>query len=302
MKRGSWLTLEPGTPSPAHVLSKTSALLLVNKSPLHAHLRKTKRLDEEPTDDMELGTMAHAMLLGKGRPIVVLDFPDYKTKAAQAAKKEAITKGEIPILATKEPNLRANVERVRSTLLKMGYEFDGVSEAGVSWFETTTDGEDVECWGALDHWRDRQRTILDLKFVRSAHVDACRRHIWFFGGDIQAAAYTSAVEKIHPELTGRVTFVLLFAELTSGAVTPVPVKGGFESLGHMRWQRAVDTWDRCLRDGTWPAYVDGPTQIEPADWMITAELMAQANDSDRQSLATYEEEETDDGEDRDKED
>lgn len=300
MKRGSWLTLEPGTPSPSHVLSKTSALLIVNRSPLHAHLRKTKQYEEESTDDMELGTIAHAMFLGKGKPITVLDFPDYKTKAAQAAKKETIAKGEIPVLATKEPKLRANVERVRLKLSKMGYEFDGVSEAGISWFEKTTDGEDVECWGALDHWRERQRTILDLKFVWSAHVDSCRRHIWFYGGDIQAAAYTSAVEKTYPELTGRVTFVLLFAELASGAVTPVPVKGGFESLGHMRWQRAVDTWARCLRDGTWPAYVDGPTHIEPADWMITAELMAQANDAERQlSLAATceeREEESDNGE------
>lgn len=248
--------------------------------------------------------MAHAMLLGKGRTIVTLDFPDYKTKAAQAAKKEVYARGEIPILASKESKFRANVERVKLNLSKLGYEFDGVSEAGVSWFETTTDGEDVECWGALDHWRERQRTILDLKFVRSAHVDACRRHIWFFGGDIQAAAYTSAVENVHPELTGRTSFVLLFAELATGAVTPVPIKGGFESLGNMRWQRAVDTWARCLRDGTWPAYVDGPTQIEPADWMITAEFMAQANDTERQSLAACEEEEeeSDDGEDCGKED
>jgi len=296
--RGSWLTLEPGTPSPAHVLSKTSALLLVNKSPLHANLRKTRQYEEESTEDMETGTIAHAMLLGKGKPTTVLDFPDYKTKAAQTAKKEAYARGEIPILAAKEPKLRANVERVRLNLSKMGYDFDGVSEAGVSWFETTTDGEDVECWGALDHWRERRRTILDLKFLRSAHVDACRRHIWFFGGDIQAAAYTSAVEKIHPELTGRITFVLLFAELASGAVTPVPIKGGFEALGQMRWQRAVDTWARCLRDGTWPAYVDEPTEIEPADWMITAELMAQSSYADRLSrlAPSCEEEEIDNGE------
>lgn len=296
MNEGNWIDLGAGG-SPPHVLSKTSAHLLVSKSPLHARMRKTGEHEDDTTDDMDLGSIVHAMVLGAGKKIVVLDHDNYRTKAAKQARDDARAQGAIPILRAKEEVTAGLARRLKRNIEAHGFALDGVSEPGVSWFERTTDGsdEDVECLGALDHWHPRTATIFDLKIARSGHPDACRKHLFAFGCDIQAAAYTSAVEKIHPELQGRTRFVFLFCELFTGAVTPVTLSGDFRRLGEQRWQRAVNTWARCLREDRWPGYTTGPITIDAPEWAMAAEMTAQ-HDANEQSFQTGNHDEGDDDE------
>lgn len=265
-------------PSAPHVLSYSSAKVLIQKSPLHAWLRKRRETPEEESEsereDKETGNILHAMLLGKGRRIVVLPFDDYRTKAAKESRDKARAEGAIPVKHNREPWLTAQAQRIRRAIEVFGIGLDGEREAGVTWIEPTDDGDDVECLGALDLWQPRTGTIFDLKFVKSAHPEAIKRQMISMGYDIQAAAYRSAVEQIEPQHQGRVRFVFLFCEVSTAAVTPVEPAGSMRALGESRWRRAVNTWARCLREDHWPGYVERVTTVDAPPWALEQEMMA----------------------------
>lgn len=338
------LDLPLGTSSPAHVLSKTTALLLVAKSALHANLRKTRKQEEESTDDIELGTLAHELMLGKGRgfevaeyvapptadeslaalveqfdadqgvalssdappestkqakakggrkrkPLAPLDpppmgpdgrpeWPDWRRKDAQSARSAIRARGLLPVLPGTLRAAKAGVARCHKRMLDdFGIVLDGESEIAIEWGEYASDGDEVTCWGAIDHYKHKLGVMYDLKFVRSAHPKSCAAHIVAYGGDIQAAAYLRAFEQRYPDMAGRLSFVFLFCELGSGAVTPVPMSGSFLQLGNMRWRRAIDTWSRCLRTNRWPAYVTEPVALEAPEYAMAEEMSARLNDS-----------------------
>lgn len=353
------LTLPPGTRSPAHVLSKTTATLIVAKSALHANLRKTHKHEEEPTEDMELGTLAHELILGKGHGFEVAEYiapptadeslaalveqfdadqgatllpdappestkqakikggrkrkppappepppmgpdgrpewPDWRRKDAQSARDAIRARGLLPVLPRTLRAAKAGVARCRERMLDdFGIVLGGESEIAVEWSEYASDGDEVTCWGAIDHYKPG--VIYDLKFVRSAHPKSCAAHIVAYGGDIQAAAYLRAFEQLAPDMAGRLSFVFLFCELGSGAVTPVPMSGSFLQLGNMRWRRAIETWARCRRTNRWPAYVTEPVALEAPEYAMAEEMSVWLNDSALASRApAYYENEVPDG-------
>lgn len=79
-------------------LTSTGARMIL-RSP--AHYRYWLDNPKKPTDEMLFGSAVHTLVLGRGEKIKILDFKDYKSGAAQAAKAEAIAIGEIPILPHK---------------------------------------------------------------------------------------------------------------------------------------------------------------------------------------------------------
>lgn len=277
MSRAQWIQIDG--PSPAHVLSYTSAKILIQKSPLHAWLRKRRELEEDEDDDTEerdAGTIVHAMLLGvQTRKIVVLPFKDFRTKAAKEARDEALAAGHIVVKEHRERWYSAQATRIRRTLENMGIELAGHAEAGIQWSELADDGDEVVCRGSVDLWQPGTRTILDLKIVRTAHPESIRKQVYSMAYDIQAAAYTSAIEGLDPRLEGRTRFVFVFCELASGACTPVELAGDFAALGRMRWRRAVNTWARCLREDRWPGYVETTTTIGAPEWAMADEMTRQ---------------------------
>ena len=316
--------------SPLHVLSKTSAGILLATSPLHARLRKLKETREEPTDEMDLGTIVHELLLGNGKGFAVAEYTeasadedlaalvdryeetgelpgeepaelpakgkkprkkkpvepppiaketgrpewqDWKRGDAQRARAAIRSRGLVPILPKHHRMALAGAKKLRAECERLGFPFDGESEVAIEWSEIASNGDEVTCWGALDHVLigARGAHIYDLKILESAHPRAVRQHLHAFGGDIQAAAYTRAVEALHPHLAGRISFTFLACEITTGIVTPVGLNGEFRRLGEIRWQRAVDTWAHCLRTDTWPAYVTERIELDPAPWALAEE-------------------------------
>jgi hypothetical protein len=260
-------------------LSQSIAHTLVARSPFHAW-RQHPRLGgkpKTPNGSMDFGSVVHALLLGVGKEYVVLraadgtEFEDLKTKAAQRARDEARAAGKVPILAETERDALALAAVLRERLADFGVELSGRSELSVFWHEKAKDGTLVPCRGRLDHWREDIATIYDLKIVKSGHPKACQSHLVGFGGDIQAAAYVSAMSRVYPELAGRLRFVFLFCETETGTVTPAIRGASLRDLGNRRWRRAVETWARCMKTAEWPAYVRATTPIEAPQWALYAE-------------------------------
>lgn len=291
------------------LLSQSVAHTLVSKSPRHAWLAHPRLGNRRraATTEMDLGTVVHRLLLGKGRgfevahyrevpdvdpgeepakkgrsrkppepppegPDGVPEWKDWRRGDAQSVKAEIASRGLVALLPRELRDAQSLAATFREEIAKFGIVLDGANEFALSWNETASNGATVRCRGMLDHWHESTRTIYDIKVVRSAHPKAAKSHMYGFGGDIQSEAYTRAIEHWRPDLAGRVRFVFLFCEVSSGVVTPAYPTGTMRMLGNLRWRRAVDTWEKCLRTGHWPAYVEEPIGIDAPEWGLAAEI------------------------------
>ena len=269
-------------------LSQSIAHELLTKSPLHAwtihpRLGKAANADESNGSDEEDDTAAladgkiiHKLLLGSGAEVEVIDgFDNFKKKAAQEARDFARAMGRVPILRRKYDALVETADALRSGLeYDHGIKLDGQSEIAFEWDEQGERGP-ARCRGRMDHVKIDAGIILDVKKIRSAHPDMCRKHMETYGYDIQWAAYTSALAKFRPELQGRVDMRFLFLELDPPyAITPITPSGQMREIGQTRWQRAVDLWGRCMATNRWPAYTDRTISLEPSPWFLQRELGA----------------------------
>lgn len=261
------------TPDQYHKLpgfSASVAKVVIGHSEEHALAEYESR--EEAQDDeedqqklakLERGTVLHALVLGKGQRIKVLDYDKYTTAKARAERDEARAAGFVPVKRAKFEVYERTAIGLRAKLAAAGHRLEGQSEVAIEWTESTPHG-DVACKGMLDHlevWGDLdgtgpvEATISDLKIVDDAAPARCMRTAETMLYGIQAAAYRRGIAAVFPRLAGRVSFRFLWCEPARpyGLWDPEP-DGGFAELGERRWLRAVAAWARGRATGEWPGY------------------------------------------------
>lgn len=262
-------------------LSASIATKIVRDSPYHAYLAHPRLGNhrEPPSREMEMGTLLHAAILGQPLNVQVIDAKDYRTKAAQYDRDLARDEGRIPLLAREQGDLVETVEALRKELLYKGIELEGQFERVVAWEEQTLRGP-VLCRGRLDcPMLDRPAPVIyDIKSCHSAHPEAIRQHVVGYGYDTQRAAYMSAVEKIRPELAGRVEYLWIFFEVMPAGsprrvlVTVAEAAGSMRELGERKWQNACEIWADCLATDRWPAYSESTVRVEARHWELEGSL------------------------------
>lgn len=277
-------------PCEVPALSSSIAHTLVSKSPLHAWAQHPKLggVPRVASKEMDRGSLIHALLLENGKDVAVIDAADYRTNKAKEARDVARERGMVPVLAADYGSAKEAVRILRNRLETLGIDLAGEKEVTALWTEFADDGTEVQCRGMIDilrHWKSGSGSgadILDPKTCRSAHPDACQKHMNGYGYSIQRTAYVRAIEKVIPETAGRVDFAFLFCEEVppTWAVTPVRMSGAFRELGERQWRRAVNLWAECLQTNQWPAYVGGAIEIEPPAWAMARDMdqeLAQGN-------------------------
>lgn len=253
-------------------LSSSIAHILINKSPAHAwlaHPRMGGEKGNEPTKAMLAGTVMHKLLLGKGSHICVIDAGDYKTNASKSARDYAIEAGEIPILSKDMADLQIASVEIRRNLDNSGvFLHRDNSEVPIEW---TDDG--VVCRSMFDSYSRSERIVYDLKTTSDASPRSLGRKVVDMGYDIQAHAYTRALEELTGE-PGRVEFKWVFCELEPPySVTVCSPGASLRELGRVRWSKARDVWRECLRTNEWPSnYSADPVKLQAPPWAM-AEMM-----------------------------
>lgn len=256
-------------------LSQSLAHTLITKSPAHA-FAEHPRLGAAPREDTDAtrdGTILHAMLLGKGPNIEVIQFANFKKKAAQDLRDAAIEAGRVPVIEARYHELVFAADAIRTNLANCGVELNGESEVPVEWREHGFHG-DVLCRGLLDHLKLANGIVYDVKKILSADERTCQLHAYNYGYDLQRAAYVSAVGKLVPKFEDRVDYAILFCELEAPyAVNPFRLDPTFVEMGEQRWQRAIALWEQCTIENRWPAYSSGIRELGPLPFHITQEDM-----------------------------
>jgi hypothetical protein len=266
-------------PLPTPSLSQSVAHTLLAKSPYHAWLQHPKLggVGRAPTKSQDNGSLVHALLLGVGKEIAIIDAADFRSKAAREERDAARTNGRIPVLQHEAADAMLVVADIKLGLTELGITLAGVSEIKVAWSEETSLGP-VLCRGMLDHVIVDRGVIFDVKTCKSAHPRACTSHIIEYGYHLQSAAYSSWLRKFRPELAGRESFTFLFVEeLPEGSprrvvITPVALNGQFRALGERRWARACETWAHCVQSNTWSGYADRVLKLDAPKWALANEM------------------------------
>ena len=246
-------------------LHQSTAHTLLSESPYHAgyfhadlggHQRKAGAAAAR-------GNVLDRMLFGVGPELAILDFADFKTKAAQAARDEAEAAGKLVVLLETYEKHRLFVEAVNAQLAEdHKIVLNGESQVEVEWISPNGD---VACAGRMDHVLRRNRLlILDLKTCRKATEDAVATSMVNYGYDIQYAAYTEAARVLG---WGEPDMKFVFAETTEPyALRLAPLAGTMKSLGEYKWRRACLRWKECLGTNTFPGYP--VTAIEAKSWHL----------------------------------
>jgi len=274
-------------------LSSSMAVTLLQSSPRHAWIEHPRlgasaeeaddeESDRAPTRAMEIGTVVHALLLGRGADIVQIDAPAYRAKESKEARAAAYAAGKSPILA---PDMR-KVERIVAAAreqLAADPETDdmldhGFPEIVIAW----RDKAGPWCRAMLDHLKIGRAgaTITDLK-TSAVSINPNERSLGWriadMGYEARAAFYERGLVTLMPDLAGRIRFRHVWLETAAPySLVVSEMDGGAQIIGAKKASAAIGIWHRCLSAGTaakhWPRYGSGVHRIDyPAraenDWL-----------------------------------
>jgi len=228
-------------------LSSTGARMLLRCPALYRY-----RMDNpERRSEFDFGSAAHKLVLDDGPDIAVLDYDDWRTKAAREARDNARSWGQIPLL-------RDDYKRV----CDMAGELAAHPEASDLLTPRSGKAEQTIVWrgsqgmwlrARLDWTRD-DGTIVDYKTTHNASPGAIAKSVYDYGYHQQEHWYTTGAMEVS---AAYFTFRFVFQEKTPPyLVTVVNLDSDAVTWGGVLNRKAIDVYQRCQITGAWPGYAD----------------------------------------------
>lgn len=248
-------------PCPEPSLSTGVVCELSERSPAHAranHPRLSKVIDDSSSRS-DLGSAAHAVLLGGMERMVLIDADSYHTKAAREARDSARDAGRIPILAHLADPLAEMSAAARCALSSFG---DGETEQTIVW-------EDDGVWlRSRPDWVSADRlTVVDYKTANNADPATWIRSSLFSGGyDVQAALVLAGLGKLLGD-AGR-SFLFLVQEIERPYACSIVGAGPqLLDIATRKVNVARRVWKQCLSTNEWPGYDSRIHWAEAPPWV-----------------------------------
>lgn len=258
-------------PVPGGSLSSTGCRQLTAPScPALFHHKRTNK--QTPSDEMNLGSAAHTLALGKGDEIVIItdedDVPldNYKTKIARERKAEALAEGKIPLLQKEYIVVQAMAAKLREhpkamQLLAAGKE---ASEQALFW-------KDGPVWkrALIDHMPPKipgfRMICVDYKTCNSADPDSIEKAMYRFAYHQQADHYLQGVRALG--LCQEPTFTFIFQETSAPYLVTLaqPNDRAMRIAAHLN-RMATLTYAECTRSGIWPGYTEEIVELALPVW------------------------------------
>jgi hypothetical protein len=269
-------------PLPTPSLSASLAKILLGKSPRHAWQAHPKlNPDWKPEEDakFDFGTVAHKLLLGEGREIVIVEAADWRTKAAQESRDDARTQGKTPILAKDYVTAEAMHKAARGQLAVIDDCFDaftgqGQAEAVLAWQEFDYEGlNPIWCRGKVDWLAKRRDTghivIYDYK-ASAADVSpwGIARQLYDMQYEIAAGMYERGLEAIHGDAAGKIVMRFVVQEREAPYLLHVAeMDAGGMTIGRKKVSYAIQLWRRCMTENKWPGYSNRIIRADMPSWL-----------------------------------
>lgn len=241
-------------------LSASGAKVLLRKPP---RVFEWQRQAPPPSSDaMDLGSVAHHLILKRGGDLLIVDAYDWKAPANQKVRKEQRARGVVVV--HRGEFLQA--VRMARAVLRHVWSIDGepVGTLGETLFAKgqpevslywVDDDTGVTCRGRID-WL-HPSAIVDVKTARDASPYGFAKACADYGYRESAAHYSNGVEV----LTGkRLPFWLVVVEVTAPyLVAMYQFSEADLAHGDEQMREALKTYAECESTGEWPGY---PTDIQ----------------------------------------
>jgi hypothetical protein len=243
-------------PAPQPSLTQSLAKIILERSPLHAwyaHPRLNPDFRPDHDTKYDVGNIAHMLMIGRGKELVVLDaFEDWRTKDAKARREEAAKEGKLAVLG-KHFALADKMIREARAQLDLRGERDLFRNG---------DGEVVTIWQEGPIWLRQmidwltpdRLTVADYKTTdMSVAPHNLGRMMSNAGWHIQAAMAKRGLDVIQGEHLRRYVFVVQETEVPY-ALSVVELSDDVMTMGHKMLDAAVSVWRKCITRDRWPGY------------------------------------------------
>jgi len=248
-------------PVPSVSLRASLAWMMVNQTPAHAFWncpRLNPEYVREEKRHFDFGTAAHEMLLGKGRGYKIIKAPDYKTKAAQMARRTVYATGLTPLLEHEEKDIQAMVRAIRRQLQDMvdAGTLDAMpfqkneTERCIVWREDNG----VMCRSSLDGLDVAGEVLSEFKTeAESADPSQWQWKARKLGYPFKAAFYCRGLSKLGIAHSPTAQFIVA-EKKPPYLVSLVRIDDELMMKEMHRVTEAIRLWGRCLASGRWPGY------------------------------------------------
>lgn len=267
-------------------LSSSGARTLLNKSP--AEFRYEQLHGRPPKRAYDVGHAAHALVLGEGSPVYVLDPAIHGLKkdgtlAANpratatwtTAEAEARERGETPIHVDDWRTVEAMATAVKEHKVARRLFSDGIAEQSGYWTDPDTG---VACRYRAD-WTQRRGDwllLVDLKTSDNPVSPAgFAKSVLDYGYAMQDAWYRDGARMLHPDVE-RISFLFVaVSKKPPHIVTVFELDAEAKEYGARRNRKSREIFARCVEADEWPDYGLGPHLISLPYWAINREETAQ---------------------------
>lgn len=229
--------------------------------------RLNKNAVSEERDVFDLGSAAHRLFTGTGQPIMEIDAPDFRSKAAKEAKELARAQGKTPILAKNMDRVRAMAEAALEQVRDnpdIGHLFARGSkllrEASIFWLESG-----VMCRCRPDFYSAEENVVIHYKTTGTDISPATlAKFAANAGWDMTAAHYHQGAKM----LTGQAPRQFFVVQETAEPhlLLTAEMDAAFLETALMRRERALTIWGRCLRENRWPGMISKTIKLECPEW------------------------------------
>lgn len=222
-----------------------------------------------PSDAMDLGTLVHAKVLGTGWPIVVVDAPDWRTKAAQDARKKARAEGAVAVLVAQNAEADLIAAKVRAHPVAGRLFAEGSAEVSAFWTDERTG---VRCRARFDFLptltAGGRPLAVDLKTTSDASPLGFGKSVANFGYHQQDDFYRRALVA---NGTQSPAFVFVAVETTGPyRVAVYELDPEALAIGAERNDAALERFRDCTESGIWPGLPDDIQRLSLPGWAVRA--------------------------------
>lgn len=249
-------------------LSHSGAKLLL---PPSCPAKFKERMDNPlpPTPTFSFGHLAHKLVLGEGAVIREIEAVDYRTKAAQQQRDEALAAGEIPALTPELAKAVAMADAVREHPVASKLFATGRAEMSMY-----ADDPDTG-WGLRGRadWLTRgeelglgdRLVIVDYKTTVDANPSSWGRSAANYGYALQFAWYVELARLVN--LDDWPAFLFVCQEKEPPYLVSVnELDAEAWNLGYDQMRHAIAVYAECMESGVWPGYSDGINPVSLPRW------------------------------------
>lgn len=243
-----------------HSLSSSGARALL-KPGGPAKFKYSPRVEKAEYD---FGHVAHALILGEGSAIEVIDADSWRTKDAKAARNAARAEGKVPVLTATYQAGEQLAQAAKTHPLGELLFAEGTPEQSVYWHDEQT-GARLRC--RPDWMTSAGGFIVDVKTTKSAAPQDFAKSIADYGYHQQEAFYVDGLAAQGIEAD----FIFFAVEVTYPYLcSVVKLPADAVTLGRSLNRAAIDLYADCMQHDHWPGYPEVIHRVALPDWAYRA--------------------------------